>query len=738
MQSESAPSAPALKYRRVWAVLGLSILLLIVMSAYLQRSLATLNEGSGWVAHSERVRFQLAEILQSMSDLGNGITGYLRTHDPRILEPAELAARGIDRELQELGLLLSQDSGQQPLLLELSHLVQQREHETQEQRDRAVRGDSAAIDAEIAGGAGRHIMDETRATVGKMQSEETRLLQYHTEAARSAYNAVATAIWGAAGIAIFLLIALTIITIRDAERLRAVQEELATTLRSVGDAVIATDGQGRVRFINLVAEQLTGWSNSEARGQALPQVFNIFNEQTREAVENPVARVLRENNVVGPANHTILRSRNGTERPVVDSGAPIRGPGGEISGVVLVFRDATADRAARLELIASRDALRESDRRKDVFLATLSHELRNPLAPIRSATRVLETPDLTQQDLERSRSIISRQVRHMASLLDDLLDISRITRGMLTLRASNVELRGLMEAAIETAQPTIAAKQHTLQIEWPAAPILMTVDPVRLTQVIANLLTNAAKYTPRGGAITLSAFRDAAHVVIKVRDSGIGIASDMLLKVFEMFSQIDAGHAHADGGIGIGLALVKGFVELHGGTVEARSAGDDQGSEFIVRLPDTLIVGETAAPLDEPATGPVAAAPAAVEPPAIAQPRRVLVADDNRDGADIMALLLQQYGYEVSIAHSGPEALAAAAHTQPEIAILDIGMPGMSGYEVAQHIRTQGWGKDMLLIALTGWGQEEDKRKAFEAGFDHHLIKPIDPDALEALMVDHK
>jgi CheY-like chemotaxis protein len=295
-----------------------------------------------------------------------------------------------------------------------------------------------------------------------------------------------------------------------------------------------------------------------------------------------------------------------------------------------------------------------------------------------------------------------------------------------------------MEAAIETAQPAIAANHHTLQIEWPAAPIRMNVDPVRLTQVIANLLTNAAKYTPRGGAITLSAFRDPAHVVISVRDSGIGIAPDMLLKVFEMFSQIDAGHEHADGGIGIGLALVKGFVELHGGTVEARSGGGDQGSEFIVRLPDKLIVTDSAGPLNEPASDPAAAEPAAVDRPTVLHPRRVLVADDNRDGADIMALLLQQYGYEVSVANSGPEALAAAAQNKPEIAILDIGMPGMSGYEVAQHIRTQGWGKDMLLIALTGWGQEEDKRKALEAGFDHHLIKPIDPDALEALMVAHK
>jgi PAS domain S-box-containing protein len=723
-----------MKYGRVWAILALSILLVVVMGLFLSRSLATLNDGSAWVAHTERVRFQLAQILQSMSDLGNGVAGYLRTHDPRIFEPAEVAARSIDNELDELKVLVSQDSGQQPLIKELGDLVQKRERETQEQRDRALRGDNAAIEAEIAGGEARRNMEATRAVIARMQSEERRLLDYHSAAARDAYHAVAIAIWGAAGIAVFLLLALTTIAIRDAEQLRTLQEELATTLRSVGDAVIATDGQGRVRFINLVAEQLTGWTNSEARGLPLGRVFAIFNEQTGALVDSPVSMVLRENKVVGLANHTILRARDGTERPIEDSGAPIRGPSGEISGVVLVFRDATDNRAARRELIESRDALREADRRKDVFLATLSHELRNPLAPIRSATRALETPGLTQHDLERSRSIISRQVRHMASLLDDLLDISRITRGMLTLRISSVELRGLMEAAIETAQPVIAAKLHTLNVEWPQGPIQLDVDPVRLTQVIANLLTNAAKYTPPGGLITLRTQLEEAHVVIGVRDNGIGIAPAMLLKVFEMFSQIDAGHEHADGGIGIGLALVKGFVELHGGTVAARSAGPSQGSEFIVHLPLPGAPAQSAAQ-SSPApqgSGPPRPAPERTAVPEVA--RRVLVADDNRDGADIMALLLQQYGYDVSVAHSGPEALTAAAQKKPEVAILDIGMPGMSGYEVAQRIRAEAWGKHMLLIALTGWGQEEDKRKAFEAGFDHHLIKPIDPDALEALM----
>ena len=570
-------------------------------------------------------------------------------------------------------------------------------------------------------------MDSAREVIAKMQAEETRLRDFHREATRSAYGVVAFAIWAAAGIAIALLIAITSVAIRDSERMRELQEELATTLRSVGDAVIATDAMGAVRFLNAVAEKLTGWSNQMARGKPLQEVFSIINEQTRAPVESPVSKVLRENAVVGLANHTVLRARDGVERPIEDSGAPIRGAGGEITGVVLVFRDATAERASRTALIDSTNALREADYRKDVFLATLSHELRNPLAPIRTATKVLETPELTAADLERSRSIISRQVRHMAALLDDLLDISRITRGVLTLKLEPVDLHGLIEAAVETAQPTIEAKRHTLKIEWPEQRIVLQADPLRLTQVIANLLTNAAKYTDPEGQITLgSRMSGSGGVEIYVRDSGIGIAPDMLPKVFEMFAQIDAGQEHSEGGIGIGLALVKGFVELHGGTVVAHSEGPNRGSEFIVEFPATLIREQSSLPVpnkETPMPSPIKA-------------RTVLVADDNRDGAEIMGLLLEQSGFKVLLAHSGPEAVEIAAEQRPSIAVLDIGMPGISGYDVARRLRKEPWGTGMLLIAVTGWGQDDDKRKALDAGFDYHLTKPIDPDALEKLMND--
>jgi PAS domain S-box-containing protein len=712
-----------MKYRRVWVTLFLSITLITVMSAFLSRSLTTLNDGAAWVAHTERVRFELAQILQTLSDLGSGVTGYQLTHDESLFEPAEAATGAMSAELTDLQTLVAAEPAQQPLFEKLTQLAHERQLQSAEQRQRALQGDIAGVRAQISGGEGKHIMDASRGVVAQMQAEEKRLLEFHSQATREAHNTLAFAIWAAAAIAILLLIAITLVTVRDAERLRRIQEELATTLRSVGDAVIATDDVGAVRFLNTVAEQLTGWSNQEARDLPLDQVFSIFNEHTGAKVESPVSRVLRDNQVVGLAEQTILRSRDGTERPVEHSSAPIRGSKGELRGVVLVFRDATAERAARRALIDSRDALREADYRKDVFLATLSHELRNPLAPIRTAARVLEQPGLTAADLEASRAIISRQVRHMASLLDDLLDISRITRGALALKSESVDLHQLMEAAVETARPALLVKRHELVIEWPEQPIKLRADPVRLTQVIANLLTNSAKYTKAGGHILLGARRDAQEITIFVRDNGIGIAPEMLPKVFEMFAQIDSGREYSDGGIGIGLALVKGFVELHGGQVRARSAGLAQGSEFIVSLPVQLA---------DPAAA--AAAPAQAANSENSGARSVLVADDNRDGAEIMAMLLSHAGYQVYVAHTGPDALAMAAAHRPQIAILDIGMPGMTGYEVADRIRDQPWGSGIQLIAVTGWGQDQDKRKALDAGFDHHLTKPIDPDQLESIM----
>jgi signal transduction histidine kinase/CheY-like chemotaxis protein len=585
-------------YFRIWLLLVASLVVIAVMSALLSRSLKTLNNGTAWVVHTERVRFQLAQIQGSMNDLGAGVAGYELTHDPSRFEPALAAATAIPDQLTALQQLVASDPAEQPLVARLIDLAHQREMQSQDQRNLALRGDVARVQQEVWSGDAKRLMDATRQVIAQLQQAESALLALHGEATERARRTVAFGVEAAAVLAMLLLITVAVVTVRQAELQRALQERLATRLR-------------------------------------------------------------------------------------------------------------------------------EADQRKDVFLATLSHELRNPLAPIRGAARVLETPGAAPAQIERSRQIIARQVRQLASLLDDLLDVSRITRGVLALKHEVVDLGGILEAALETAQPAIAAKRQHLRTELPDAPITLEADPVRITQIVANLLTNASKYTPPEGTIILRAARGAEGVLIKVRDTGIGIAQDSLHKVFDMFSQIDSSNDASGNGLGIGLALVKGFVELHGGRVEAHSDGPGCGSEFIVTLPLSML---------RSAVAPVAT----IDPASQARPtgRIVLVADDNHDGAEVLAMLLLQSGYGVHVAHSGAEALSIAERQRPDVAVLDIGMPGMTGYEVAQRIRAEAWGARIQLIAVTGWGHADDKRKAGEAGFDHHLTKPVDPDHLERLMTD--
>jgi signal transduction histidine kinase len=367
-------------------------------------------------------------------------------------------------------------------------------------------------------------------------------------------------------------------------------------------------------------------------------------------------------------------------------------------------------------------ALHEADRCKNVFLATLAHELRNPLAPIRTAARLLESPDMSHVDLQRSRAIIARQVTHMATLLDDLLDMSRFSSGEISLRKVDVSLQQVLEAAIETAQPLIDAKNHRLQIEVPSSPVILHVDPIRLSQVVNNLLTNAAKYMDPGGQIILGCLVEGASLEIFVRDTGIGLEPEMSTKIFNVFVQAEPAKERAQGGLGIGLALVKALVELHGGNVDVHSDGRDQGCQFTVKLPHSVVVepheaSSKATDADAP-RGPT---------------RRILIADDNQDAAEALGMLLKMANHDVHVAGDGVAALELAAQVRPDVAVLDIGMPGLTGYEVAERIRAEGWGRGMVLIAVTGWGQKSDKEKAQLAGFDHHLTKPMDPMELEKL-----
>jgi PAS domain S-box-containing protein len=745
------------------------------------------------------------------------------------------------------------------------------------------------------------------------------------------------------------------------------------TLRSIGDAVITTDNNAQITYVNQVAESLTGWSQRDALGQPLERVFHIINEVTRQAVENPASRALREGVVVGLANHTVLIKKDGTECPIGDSAAPIRDELGQVSGCVLIFRDVTAQRlverdkanqllTARLlasivensndaiisksldgiiqtwnaaaehlfgftaeealgrnislvippermveedEIIASskagqriehfetervrRDGQRitvsltispikdntgnvigaskivrditnrkriESDRqkfvtlietstdfiamcdlegipffvnraglelvgldgmdqarrtpvsnfffpedlprimeefvpavlknghgeieipfrhfktgearwmackvltltdagnrpvgfatvshdvterkqleddlrrlaadlsvadqRKNEFLATLAHELRNPLAPMSNMLEVVKHAGGDREILKRAYKTIDRQLEQMVRLVDDLLDLNRITHDRLELRRSELELSSVIEQAVEVARPLIDAAGHNLIIDLPKRPVYLNADRARLAQLFGNLLNNSSKYTKAKGKISLRAKRMDGEVVVTVKDNGAGIPPDKLDSIFEMFMQVDRSSEKAQGGLGIGLTLVKRLTEMHGGSIEARSAGDGQGSEFIVRLP--ILRKPTVV---EPASH--------IAPKPVAE-RRILVVDDNRDSADSLAMLLEITGNKTFMAHDGIEAVEAIEKHRPEVVLLDIGLPKLDGHEVCRRVREQPWGKDIVVIALTGWGQADDRRRSEEAGFNGHLVKPVDYDKLLGLL----
>ncbi len=620
------------------------------------------------------------------------------------------------------------------------------------------------------------------------------------------------------------------------------RERLRTTLASIGDAVITTDARGRVTYLNAVAESLTGWTHEEAAGRPLEVVFDIINEQTRQPVENPVAKVLREGTVVGLANHTVLIGKDGTERPIDDTAAPIRGRDGAVVGCVLVFRDVTERRreenllqeselryrlvgqaandaiwdwnlvtnrvtwsegvgrvfgytqeqvgpdsawwvehihpddrdrithgihaaidggrelwhdeyrfrradgshaavfdrgrvvrdggrpvrmvGSMLDLTERKrleDELRQADRRKDEFLATLAHELRNPLAPIRNGLQVLKLSD-RREAREQARGMMERQLEQMVRLVDDLMDVSRISRGKLELKRERVPLAAVLASAVETSRPLIEQMGHDLTVNLPDHIDRARRRPDPAGPGVPEPAEQRAKYMDRGGRIRLTAERQGSEVVVSVADTGIGIAADHLPRIFEMFSQVDRSLEKAQGGLGIGLTLVRRLVEMHGGSIEARSEGLGRGSEFVVRLP---VVVE--------ASVPPKVVPRDDHPP----PRsslRILIVDDNRDGADSLSEMLNIMGNDTRTAYDGEEAVAAAVDFRPDVILLDIGLPRLNGYDACRRIREQPGGTKMVLVAQTGWGADEDRHRTTAAGFDHHMVKPVDPFALMKLL----
>jgi CheY-like chemotaxis protein len=364
--------------------------------------------------------------------------------------------------------------------------------------------------------------------------------------------------------------------------------------------------------------------------------------------------------------------------------------------------------------------LREIDRRKDEFLATLAHELRGPLAPLRNMLEVMKRAGANPELMQQARSTMDRQLVQMTRLIDDLLDVSRISRGRIELKREQLDLASLVQQALEACRPLAEHARHTIDVALPAEPIRVNADPVRLAQVFSNLLNNACKYTAAGGRISLRAESQGSEVVVTIRDNGVGIPADKLSGIFEMFTQVDQSLERSQGGLGIGLNLAKRLVELHGGTVAAQSEGAGKGSQFTVRLP--IVVADP--PVDV-ASQPIGRAEAT---------QRILIVDDNRDSAASLAMLLDLAGYETFLAHDGLEAVAAAERFRPDVILLDLGLPKLNGFDAARRIRNEVWGKTMRLIALTGWGQEDDRRRSSESGFDAHIVKPVDLGALMSLL----
>ncbi len=715
---------------------------------------------------------------------------------------------------------------------------------------------------------------------------------------------------------------------RMQDALAVERERLGVTLESIGDAVIATDTAGRVTTLNRVAEALTGWSHDEALGRPIGEVFRVVHEGTGAPADDPVRKVLALGTVVGLANHVALVRRDGRKVSVSDTAAPIRGRGGATLGVVLVFRDVSAERQAeealrrseervRLKLEAilspegdigkldladivdanalqsllddlygllrvpmavidlagrvlagvgwqdictrfhrvhpetsrycvesdtqlsagvpagesrryrcrnnlwdvatplvvggqhvgnlfmgqffydderpdralfeaqaarygfdrerylaaldavprlsresvaagmafflklaamlsrlsygnvslarsiaereslmrslreSKERLEEIDRRKDDFLGMLSHELRNPLAPIRNAVYILERAEPGGEQARRARSVIERQSAQLTRLVDDLLDVTRIARGKVELRRGRVNLAQLVRRAGEDHSGLMRELGIALEVEVPREPLWVDGDAVRLAQIVGNLLHNSAKFTPRGGRVTLALEEVRGGAEVHVRDTGAGMEADLLVHVFEPFVQADRTLARTSGGLGLGLALVKGLTEMHGGSVRAASAGPGQGSELVVRLP---LLAEAA-----PGRAP------SLRTPAAGRSRRVLVVDDSHDAAESLAELVEMFGHVVEVAHDGPTALARARANPPDVILCDIGLPGMSGYDVARALRATA-GDSLQLVAVSGYAQPEDLKRAAEAGFDRHVAKPPDPDELERLL----
>ena len=739
---------------RAWQASAVGLVLsCVVIAGVAWISLSRMNrlqEETRRARHTLAVREETEIVLGLVKDAETGQRGYVITGDPGYLAPFAQAVTNLPDALAALRRLTVEGPAQQERLRRLEALIGQKLAELDETvRARTDQGFDAAAHI-IRTDRGKRLMDEIRELAGTMLAEEDRL--YAEGAAREESESRAVLWTNAGGFAVALLLVGAAMTLlywvtRGREReqaARAAAEAVAnatasseawlrTTLASIGDAVIATDETGRVRTMNAVAQSLTGWVESEARERSLDSVFRIVTEDSGNPVESPVTKVLREGRIVGLANHTVLLSRDGRVIPIDDSAAPIRTPQGQVIGAVLVFRDITARRRAEREqalaLEREKAARRESEaaaRSKEEFVTTLSHELRTPLNAIFGWVQLLRSGALDEAARAHALEVIERNTRAQTRMVEDLLDISRIMTGNFRIEPRLVDLEAVIRAAVDAVQPALDAKGLHLATHLDAAVGPVTGDPDRLQQVVWNLLTNAIKFTPRGGRVEARLERHGSQVQVEVSDTGRGIAPDFLPHVFERFTQAEASSSRAQPGLGIGLALVRHLVELHGGTVGASSEGDGRGATFTIRLPIPATLERFQA---DDALGP---RPVGQE----ADPLRplagvhVLAVDDDADARELLRIAFGRAGAQVTVADSARAALAALEAVSPDVLVSDIGMPDGDGYELLQSVRAAERGSRLPAVALTAYARPEDRDRAIRAGFQLHVAKPIDPTAL--------
>ena len=706
-----------------------------------------LREARDLVIQTLVVREEIEIVLSLLKDAETSQRGYLLTLDEQYLAPYHTALRHLPTRIERLRALTANNPRQQANVEKLEPAIAAKLSELAQTMDIRRQRSFDTVQQLVRTNWGKQTMDQIRSIAAAMQLEETRLHDERTALmAERAFHAnvanVAELFLAAALIGSATLLLTRANHARDverstrelAERLAAARLEsetrLRVTLESIGDAVIATDARDRITLMNPVAQALTGWTEAEATGHALDEVFVVMDEQRRQRMESAAARVRREGRITGLGERTMLIARDGQAIPIDDSAAPIKDRAGRIDGVVIVFRDATVARAIERqraavlerEQVARRDA-EAATRAKDEFVATLSHELRTPLNALFGWVRVLRRGQLDSEARRKALDVIERNTRTQAQLIEDLLDVSRIVTGKLRLEMRPVDLGAVVMAAIETVRPTAGGKGIGLNVRVDPRAAVVSGDPDRLQQVVWNLLTNAIRFTSDGGRIDVNVVTEGAHAEIRVSDTGQGIAPSFLPYVFDRFRQADPSVTRSHSGLGIGLALVRHLVELHGGAVTAHSEGEGRGATFVVRL-------EVAAP----SSGQTPVGPAAREwQSAMAEiadrltGMHVLVVDDDADARDLMRLAFEQAGARVTTAGSAAEALAALAVTKVDALVSDIAMPGTDGYDLIKAVRADARGTAIPAVALTAYARVEDRQRALRAGFQLHVAKPIDP-----------